>query len=342
MLLLTGCKPKQEPDIQAICLRDNIGNYIIKWETNPHMEGEMKLYVSDTPETFDLSKPCSYANIKDGIVTYITKDNISRQYFLMSFDDKYFRTIGSRFVPMDSVQNLRDIGGYFNRQGSRATQWGKVYRSGMIQALGSNDEIRINNLKIKTIIDLRGEDEQALAPTQYANANKLSIPIPIRGKEQITKKLKEGQIRKGDGFVYMQDTYLRYVTEDSEQFGKALRVFLDRNNYPILVNCSMGKDRVGFLTAMLLAALDIPEETIIKDYVASNMYIELGRFAYIAKNLNTDAQETITVLLHANERWLELAFQKIKKDYGSVNNYLSERLHLSEADRETLKELLLH
>ena len=153
--------------------------------------------------------------------------------------------------------------------------------------------------------------------------------------------MKEGQIRKGDGFVYMQDTYLRYVTEDSAQFSKALKVFLDRDNYPILINCSLGKDRVGFLAAMLLAALDVPEETIINDYMASNDYINLEHFAYMGRELNTDAQETITVMLHANERWMELVFRKIKKEYGSINNYLSKGLHISDKDRETLKEIML-
>lgn len=239
--LLAGCSSGRAPEIRAICLRDDIGNYIIKWETDPHTDGTMKLYVSDTPNSFDMSRPCSYADINDGRVTYITNDNITRKYFLLSFNDKYYRTVGARSVQMDSVQNLRDIGGYF-----------------------------------------------------------------------------------------------------SEQFGKALKVFLDKDNYPILVNCSMGKDRAGFLTAMLLTALDVPEETIMKDYMASNNHIDLRSLAYMARNLNTDAQETITVLLGANETWLDLAFHKIKKEYGSTDKYLSKGLHLTEKERDTLKDIILN
>ena len=50
-----------------------------------------------------------------------------------------------------------------------------------------------------------------------------------------------------------------------------------------------------------------------KDYMASNNHIDLRSLAYMARNLNTDAQETITVLLGANETWLDLAFHKIKE-----------------------------
>ena len=124
--LLTGCSSGRAPEIRAICLRDDIGNYIIKWETDPHTDGTMKLYVSDTPNSFDMSQPCSYASINDGRVTYITNDNITRKYFLLSFNDKYFRTVGARSVQMDSVQNLRDIGGYFSEHGDRVTSWGKI------------------------------------------------------------------------------------------------------------------------------------------------------------------------------------------------------------------------
>lgn len=340
--LLIGCNSGKAPEIRAICLRDEIGNYIIKWETDPHTEGTIKLYVSDTPSSFDMSQPCSYANINDGRVTYITNDNITRKYFLLSFNDKYFHTIGARSIQMDSVQNLRDIGGYLSKHKKRKTRWGKIFRSGELKSLSRNDAIRLNNLKIKTIIDLRGEDEVSVAPQKYTGANIISIPIPIKGKEEIAKRLSEGRIRKGDGLVYMQDTYINYVTENSEQFSKALKVFLNKDNYPILVNCSMGKDRTGFLTALLLAALDVPKETIMKDYMASNHHMNLRNLAYMARSLNTDAQETITVLLGANETWLDLAFQKIKKEYGSIDKYLSKKLHLTEKERDTLKDIILN
>lgn len=65
--------------------------------------------MSDNPDTFDLSSPCDYVDIHKGIITYITDDNISRKYFLLSFNDKYFRTIGARFVPMDGDGILEAI-----------------------------------------------------------------------------------------------------------------------------------------------------------------------------------------------------------------------------------------
>ena len=65
-------------------------------------------------------------------------------------------------------------------------------------------------------------------------------------------------MRKGDAGVYMEDEYLQFVTDNTDQFAKVLEQFQNEDNYPILISCSYGKDRTGFLTAMLLAALDIP------------------------------------------------------------------------------------
>ena len=72
--LITGCS-SNSPEIRTLCLRDDIGNYILKWETEPQMEGILKMYVSDDPESFNRSLPAGYANIKDGVTTYITNDN---------------------------------------------------------------------------------------------------------------------------------------------------------------------------------------------------------------------------------------------------------------------------
>ncbi|WP_455640873.1 tyrosine-protein phosphatase [Parabacteroides sp.] len=339
--LLMGCS-SNNPEIRALCLRDDIGNYILKWETEPQMEGILKMYVSDNPEMFNKSLPAGYANIKDGVTTYITNDNMSRKYFLLSFNDKYFKTVGARSVGMDSIQNVREIGGYETGHNHKATRWGKVYRSGQLSSLSEWDSIRLNNLHIKTIIDLRGNDELATYPLRYSNANIVHIPIPIKNIDNVITRIKEDRMRKGDGILFMQDTYLQYVTDYSEQYAKALDVFLDEDNYPILVNCSMGKDRTGYLTAMLLFALGIPEDTVIKDYMASNENINIVHLANMARDLSTNAQETITALVTVNEGLIDLVMKRIRKDYGSVDKYLSKGLHLTEKKQNKLKDILLY
>jgi protein-tyrosine phosphatase len=329
------------PEIQTLCLRDDIGNYIIKWETNPPLEGTMRLYVSDTPGNFDRSNPVSYINIGEGITRYVTDDNITRKYFLLSFNDKYAKMVASRFVPMDSVRNLRDLGGYASYRNKKEIRWGKVFRSGKIGALSVRDSVKLNKLEIKTIIDLRMEEERVASPAGYTKADIIHIPVSTGKWPGILARINEGRVRKGDGVVFMEDLYIQYVEEGKEQFGRALAVFEDKDNYPIAISSSLGKDRVGFLAALLLAALDIPEEAILNDYLATNDFLDLNLFDARVQGLNSDAQQTLTVLLSANPAFLDLAFQKIKKEYGSVKEYLANELHFSERQQNKLKEILL-
>jgi protein-tyrosine phosphatase len=338
-VLLSACS-LHTPEIQTLCLRDDIGNYIIKWETNPPLEGTMKLYVSDTPGQFDKSDPVSYIDINEGITRYVTDDNITRKYFLLSFNDRYAKMAASRFVPMDSVRNLRDLGGNTSQKNKKEIRWGKVFRSGKIGALSARDSVKLSKLGIKTIIDLRTEEEQAASPAGYTKAGIIHIPVST-GFPGMFVRMNEGRVRKGDGIVFMEDLYIQYVEACKEQFGKALAVFEDKDNYPIAISSSLGKDRVGFLAALLLAALDIPEETILDDYLTTNDFLDLSLYNARVQGLDSDAQQTLTVILSANPTFLDLAFRKIRKEYGSVKEYLTDELHFSERQQNKLKEILL-
>ena len=172
VILLVGCS-SNAPDIRAICLRDDIGNYVIKWETDPVMEGIVKMTVSDNPDLFTNESPIIYANIKDGVATYITNDNISRKYFRLSFNDKYPRIIGARSAVMDSVQNFRDLGGYTSTNG-KTVKWGKVFRSGELSSLSEWDSIRLDNQIYESKYPANphlGRQDRRCPPTCYRGTN---------------------------------------------------------------------------------------------------------------------------------------------------------------------------
>lgn len=339
-LTLAGCT-SHAPDIHTLCLRDKIGNYIIKWETHPPIEGTVNIYVSDNPEKFAKRAPALQADINQGIATYITTDNITRKYFKLVFNEKYSQVVGARAVPLDSVPNLRDMGGYLNNK-HKMIRWGKVYRSGNINYISVLDSLRLNKLGLRTVIDLRSKKETIQNPLILDHVNIVSTPLTVGDLTDLQPYLLSGRIRKGDAIVYMQDTYLKFMTENSEAFSEALRVFLDKDNYPILFHCTLGKDGSGFLAALLLAALSIPEETIMQDYLASNDYMMFNRYTPFARNLSSDAQEAITAILSANESFINPLLLRIRKDYGGMNNYLETVLGFSDKDQDRLKDILLY
>jgi protein-tyrosine phosphatase len=138
----------------------------------------------------------------------------------------------------------------------------------------------------------------------------------------------------------MQDMYLRFV-DDSAAWAAAFAPFANPDNYPILFVSSHGKDRAGFMAALLLLALDIPEGSALEDYTVSNNYINLSSYNTIANRMDSDEQEALTVAVSVNEVCLSLALAKIKREYGNVSDYLKEKLNISQQQRETMASFLL-
>ena len=79
----------------------------------------VKMTVSDNPELITNESPIIYANIKDGVATYITNDNISRKYFRLSFNDKYTRIIGASSAVLDCVLFFCFFGVYISTIGKK-------------------------------------------------------------------------------------------------------------------------------------------------------------------------------------------------------------------------------
>lgn len=338
LAVLTGCSSKT-PEIDIVCERDDIGNYILKWETDPVITGIVKILVSDTPNSFSGSR-AMFVKTEDQVTTYITNNNVTRLYFQLCFNNKYKRVVSERMLNTTDIQNLRDVGGYYTAN-QRMLRWGMLFRSGQMIRTSVHDSLLMKELKLKTIVDLRAASEQQRIPLAYNAENMVSIPINAGQPMDAYRRMRNGQMKKGDGMVYMQDVYLKYVTENTEQFARFFQLLLDEDNYPLLFNSSLGKDRVGFLTSLIMRVLNILPDEIEADYRATDRYLVKERMGYLVRGLNYDAQETLTLLLSTDLSWMDLAYNQIDKEYGSFHEYVANGLKLSEKDIRHLKEILL-
>ncbi|GGF08985.1 protein-tyrosine phosphatase [Chishuiella changwenlii] len=241
-------------------------------------------------------------------------------------------TLGKRTLPLEGGYNCRDLGGLINKDNSTIRQ-GVLIRADDLSNLTDDDLEVLNDYPIRTIIDLRTTYERLKNQDRIPNSCNHEVHLDISSGqfENLVKQFRAG-IEKPKEF--MCDIYENFVLDKTcqEQYKLFFDVIQHKNRTPILYHCTAGKDRTGFATAMILAALNVDFDTIMEDYLASNFFLE-KKYAYMLK-IDPNYNYLIDVL----PEYLETSFNTIKKNFGSVENYLSTILSV---DLDLMKQLYL-
>jgi protein-tyrosine phosphatase len=123
---------------------------------------------------------------------------------------------------------------------------------------------------------------------------------------------------------------------------------LDGGALPLLVHCHAGKDRTGFLTAMLLTAIGISKTDVIHDYETTQIYFPVEQetraiTAWAKRSFGHDIdQAAARPLVDARRDYIEAAFEEIEKTWGGAQAYLHDAVGLTPAMQTQLTDLLLH
>lgn len=253
---------------------------------------------------------------------------------------------------MEQIHNFRDFGGY-KTQDSLTIKTGLLFRSASLANASDNDVEKLLLLGIKTIIDLRTNKERSKDPDRLpANSNIKSIHIPIK----VTMHDESGFIFQLFSLIFgkarriayheaMKQVYQEYVTDFRSEFSEILRLVSENSNLPILIHCTGGKDRTGFACSLIQLTLGVPIKTVMHDYLKTNDYSHeikdeiqkrLKKFSFFGVSI-----KKFFPLLEARSGYLEAAYNQIKTDFGTIDDYVRDGLNFSDEDRQRLKDLLL-
>ena len=115
----------------------------------------------------------------------------------------------------------------------------------------------------------------------------------------------------------------------------------------MLIHCTAGKDRTGFVVGILLKALGVSHDQIIADYLLSTRHID-NRFAgSIIEAFQesfgfTPSEETVATMIGLDRAYLEAALESAADEAGSVEGYLTNNLELTPDRIDRLRDLFLH
>ncbi|WP_282630050.1 tyrosine-protein phosphatase [Empedobacter sedimenti] len=241
-------------------------------------------------------------------------------------------TLNERNLPLEGGFNFRDLGEIINTK-NQVIRKGLLIRSDDLANLTDNDLEILNDYPIRTIIDLRTTYERLKNPDHIPNSCNHEVHLDISSGhfENLVKQFKKGISNPKE---FMCNIYEDFVLDKTcqMQYKKFFDIIQHKNRTPILFHCTAGKDRTGFATAMILAALKVDFETILDDYMDSNFYLE-QKYAHILK-INPDYKYLIEVY----PEYLGKSFEVIETNFGSVENYLTDILGI---DLQLMEELYL-
>ena len=341
-MLLTACGGAT-PHITVVCEENNVGNSIVKWETKPAIEGYVKVFASTDPDDIPEIRPVATANIADQWATVVTDDPAKRHYYTLLFNDKYRVRVATRNVNVPGVQNFRDLGGYPVYARHKQVRWGMLYRSAQIDLTQPATRDKLNNLGIRTLIDLRDTSEysRTTSDTLPGQPRVVHIPIHAGNLADILTGIDRESIQSDTVYRIVERINRHIVAVHASDFRRMFDTLLDEDNYPAVVHCTTGKGRTGIASALILSALGVNEEDIMDDYSLSNRYFDIPAATSYAYDLPTRSQEAITTVYSAREGFLNAAKDEIERTYGSVDDYLRRAVGLEKEELKQLRKILL-
>lgn len=254
-----------------------------------------------------------------------------------------------RVIKLKNNPNIRDIGGRYKNITLREN----MLLRGRTFLFLTLDQIDLLTKKhhLRTIIDLRSHDEIHTNPEQVIPGTCYEImPIFEREKGGISHKAKE----KVDEFqIYrtlpeMDKIYFDMLHGVSlDNIGKIIDRIVSAKDYDyaFYFHCSEGKDRTGLVAAILLLILGVNRKEIVKDYMLTNKMAARKAFKYYMhiKYLRHDPKFARKVgrTFLAKKQYINVLFDVIDNEYGTLEKFLSDGLHINMNNIEGFKAKLI-
>lgn len=185
-------------------------------------------------------------------------------------------------IPLASLPNLRDIGGYPVTDGGRV-RTGVLYRSVALDKLVPHDAAELERRGIRTVFDLRTKAERAAEPDRLPGGaaevvcDVLADSVDAAPAEMLAlikdTALAARALDGGEAVRLFHDAYRRIVSSDSAL--RAYRRFFTviaavEQDHAALFHCTTGKDRTGWAAAATLLLLGVDEQHVFHDHELTN------------------------------------------------------------------------
>lgn len=226
-------------------------------------------------------------------------------------------TAPARRLEIGTTYNLRDVGGY-PVDGSGRTAWGRVFRSDLPRFVRS-DGPRLRALRLRTVVDLRDDDECSAEPATFGGVEVRLVRRPLGLRSMITG-LPAGEADP------LGALYCAAAQQRGEQIAAAVAELCRPGALPALVHCAAGKDRTGIVVALTLSCVGVPDELVAADFALSSTYLTTGFFAAAERRsgppTETGADVDLAALRRSEPESILRLLRCVRRQDGTVRRYL--------------------
>lgn len=252
-------------------------------------------------------------------------------------------------LAFDGATNFRSLGGLPGADGRRIRPHA-LMRADRLCGLNDREWQQLAATGLATICDLRSDVERrehpnAVPATLLVREIRCDVRNDLRADPALAQLLARDPTARGAERL-MIEIYRRFPRHMGTTLRSLVELLLE-GGAPMLIHCTAGKDRTGFVVAMLLHALEVPADSIRDDYLASSRWPGGTRHrsplaAQLRAYVPPEAMDgVIDAVIGVREAYLDAALEALIADFGSIDAYLDAAAGLDAARRESLCMRLL-
>lgn len=234
-----------------------------------------------------------------------------------------------------SITNFRDLGGYETADGRRVKK-GIFYRSAPIVFQNDREREEFTALGIRTILDLRSSQERKARPNDRVpgcrdvHCSAISEENMGGGNFDLAQMMRDGSIDQLGRYV---EAVYQALPFDNPAY-RLLFELMRQEETPLVFHCSAGKDRTGFAACLILKTLGVPDQTILEDYMLSNVYRREENERVLAHFPQASQAEG---LLYVKESYLQSSLDAIAANYDCFEDYLLTEYNVTPEEIQLFK-----
>ena len=226
----------------------------------------------------------------------------------------------SRDLIWDGCLNVRDLGGHAVAGGGE-TQFGRIVRADTVRRLSEEGWRALVDYGIRTIIDLRTDEERAADPPAELPVEVLHVKF-MDDTPEVFAEADAASLAAPDLVAATRDVYLIFLEAFHRNIAAVIEAVADAPEGGVVVHCAGGKDRTGLTVALLLRLAGVAVDDIAADYALSEERLRPRHERWLAEAADKEERERLRRMTVTPYASMVGVLEELERRHGSVQAFL--------------------